>query len=103
MIMTTKKIMFVFDSLFVFILFYGGWEALDIFKILPQGPPAFSEPGEAIPILFEETIPPPRGRRRRRRRRRRKHPPQPNPLSSRPGMEYPVRLKPHFDDFLLKI
>ena len=31
------------------------------------------------------------GRRRRRRRRRRKHPPQPNPLSSRPGMKYPVR------------
>ena len=34
---------------------YGSWEALDSLKILPQGPPTFSTPGQAIPRLFEKS------------------------------------------------
>ena len=50
-----KKTFFdLFSHFFVFLL-YGSWEALDSFKILPQGPPAFSTPGEAIPRLFEKS------------------------------------------------
>ena len=39
---------------FVFLL-YGSWEALDSSKILPQGPPTISTPGQPIPRLFQKS------------------------------------------------